>query len=187
VLGPNPNRRTPRRSQQPEPSPTQPPPGSERDFFAEAAAIRHELNESAVDGDVDLPWLADLDKNRRELDANFLSLVCVDNAPGLILEANASNVIREIQGDETLVDIGTKMVATGFDGIHRTVAEEGRLLEERLAILKQIRETLVQHRSDYRADMETDDYDLDMGRALEMRPTTVPFRKEGRSPNVKTS
>jgi hypothetical protein len=47
-------------------------------------------------------------------------------------------------------------------------------------MLKQIGETLVQHKNDYRADMETDDEDLDADPTLATRPMTVPLRKEGR-------
>jgi hypothetical protein len=78
------------------------------------------------------------------------------------------------------------MMGEGFDAIHAMLQEEGRLLEERSAILAQMQQTLTEHACDYNADLEDDDYEVPgeddppPAALIDIRPKTAPKPKPRR-------
>jgi hypothetical protein len=132
------------------------------DCFEQAAMIRKELTE----GDPPMPephleWLDQLDHLHRELNRNVIQSACIDNSPTLIFDRVATPIINEMTAEDTIGEIGQRMVEEGFDAIHEMLQHEGELIEERVQILQQMRTMLLDHRSDYTADLLVDDESID--------------------------
>jgi hypothetical protein len=147
---------------------------SERDAFVETAELRRQMSgDSGREPEVDLPWLNELDQVVRDLNNNVLAMACVDTSPCLVFDLAASKVIENIDGSESIGDIGKQMVQDGFDAVKRMMDEEANLLNEQFGLLRTIQDTLIEHRCDYRADLEPDDFDLELSSATDVRPRTV--------------
>jgi hypothetical protein len=119
---------------------------------------------------VQLPWLNELDEAVQQLNNNVTALACVDMSPSLVFDLGASNMIRNLDGTETFGEIGMQMVDVGFDAVKKMMDEEARLLNERIELLRSIQETLIEHRCDYRADLESDENEVIF---KQTRPGTV--------------
>jgi hypothetical protein len=164
-------RGTPRRS----PKRAESPP-RDVDWFEEAAKIRREL---AGETECSLDWLDDLDHVRRELNDNVFQSSCIDNSPVTAFTRGSHGAAVT----DDLVETAQNMLDGGFDAIHAMLAREGRLLERRAALLQQMHDALVAHSCDYTADVERDDYDIEIDGGLEvaaspMRPKTAARRIE---------
>jgi hypothetical protein len=127
---------------------------AEIDWFEEAAKVRREMRRG--DPDCKIEWLDNLDKLHRELNENVVRSSCIDNSPVTAF----SRVSPALRDDETWVDNVQRTMNDGFDAIHEMLQQEGKLLEERSAILSQMQELLVEHSCDCTADLDTDDEEL---------------------------
>jgi hypothetical protein len=116
-----------------------------------------------------LPWLSELDRVVEQLNRNVASLACVDASPGLVFDIAASRAMRGAGAAATLGEVGRAMVAAGFDAVKAMTDREAALLTERCALLHTIRETLTEHRADYRAHLDPDDDDAAPAPAAEPR------------------
>jgi hypothetical protein len=147
-----------------------------RDYFAEAAALRRELE----DGGPPMPephmeWLERLDQLNRELNANVVQSACIDNSPTLIFDRAANSVISEMNDSDSLGVTAKKMIDEGFDAIHEMLAREGELVQERIRILHEMQASLIEHKCDYTADLELDDDEADAEVPVyRARPQTAP-------------
>jgi hypothetical protein len=152
------------------------------DWFEETAKLRREMR-GGDDPECRLEWLEDLDRLNRELNANVLRSSCIDSSP-MAAFARTPGTLAE---GESWADGVQRMMDDGFDAVHSMLQEEGRLLEERSALLAQIQDALMEHTGDYTADLGDNNEESkdDTGQSLppvELRPRTAPKFKAPRTP-----
>jgi hypothetical protein len=147
---------------------------TEKDPFVACAELRREMSgRTGPEPEVQLPWLNELDQVVRELNENVLALSCVDTSPALVFDIAASKVIENITGNESFGEIGEQMVQDGFDAVQRMMDEEKSLLTEQFRLLRVVQDALIEHRCDYRADLEMDELESESSGTVDRRPRTV--------------
>ena len=153
------------------------------DYFPDVAKLRKDMEKEFGDPppDANLEWLDDLEKLQRRLNENVFESSCIDDSPVLAFNDAADKVIKDMKPGDSVGATAKKMIDSGFDAIHERMEQESALLKERMDLLSKMQHELLEHRCDYTADLDEDDYDRIIDRepeiAVEVRQrpkTAVP-------------
>ena len=131
------------------------------DYFPDVTKLRKDIEKEFGDPPpkADLAWLDDLEKIHQRLNENVIESSCIDDSPILAFNDAADKVIQEMKPGDSVGATAKKMVDAGFDAIHERMEQESALLKERMELLSKMQHELLEHRCDYAADLEDDDYD----------------------------
>lgn len=131
------------------------------DYFPEATKLRKEIEKEfgGKASDTNPEWFDEIEATRQAINDNFFKSQCIDDSPMVAFDKAADEVISNMKPGDSVSHTAKKMIDSAFDAIHDQLDAEAKLLDERMILLQKMHHELLEHRNEFTADLEPDDYD----------------------------